>query len=98
MSTPRIVLVDTLGDELFSGRSLLSTKPPPPHAIGIGDDGAGRANELRERSEEDLTEECPETLRSSVFVRVERASRIERTIEVTEADSQEAAPSGERAA
>ncbi len=57
-SLNRIVLVDTLGDELFSGSSMLSE---PPH----------------EKDEEP----CPETLRSSVFVRVH--DTVEPEIEVT---------------
>jgi hypothetical protein len=60
MSTFKIVLVDTLGEELFSGSSVLSTHPPPPpveEVFGV------------EEKEED-EEPIPPTLRSSVFVRV----------------------------
>ena len=59
-SLQRIVLFDSFsGDELFSGRSMLSSQPPQPQF------------EVTSSSEEEIEiEPCPETLRSSVFVRV----------------------------
>jgi len=58
-SLHRIALFDSLGDELFSGKSLLS-EPPMPKVIV----------EDQTQLEMDDEEPCPETLRSSVFVRV----------------------------
>src|SRR5262245_61376691 len=60
-SLQRIVLFDSFGDELFSGRSIMSSRPPQPQfevSSTDGDDG------------EEEIEPCPETLRSSVFVRL----------------------------
>lgn len=61
-SLKQIVLVDTFGEELFSGKSLFSDPPP-------------------ENDVEDI-EACPETLRSSVFVRA-YDHIVEHKIEVT---------------
>jgi hypothetical protein len=63
MSTFRIVLVDTLGEELFSGSSVLSTLPPPvEEVVRVEGSGAGAIEEDEEP--------IPPTLRSSVFVRL----------------------------
>ena len=63
MSSMRIVLVDPLGDVLFSGESWLTSGPASPVANGDGDEA--------EADDDD----CPETLRSreSGFFPVERA-------------------------
>jgi hypothetical protein len=65
MSSMRIVLVDPLGDVLFSGESWLASGPPSPSASY--DDGEAEA--------EADDPECPETLRSgeSGIFPVERA-------------------------
>jgi hypothetical protein len=45
-----IVLVDPLGDVLFSGESVMATPPPPPAAVDV---------------DLDLDQVCPETKRSA---------------------------------
>ena len=59
-----IVLLDGVGEELFSGASILS--PRPALALVVEDD---------EEVEDD--EPCPETLRSGVFARVHSERVIE---------------------
>jgi hypothetical protein len=57
----RIVLLDTTGDELFSGSSVLAACTPR-------DVAPQAADPVREEGDDD-EESCPETLRSSVFAR-----------------------------
>jgi hypothetical protein len=83
-TTPRIVLVGTLGEELFSGKSVLSSAPPPPTPSNTDLVETPEARTLNLVLDEE--EPCPETLRSSVFTRVDRGSHVERTIEVTEVE------------
>ena len=68
MSSMRIVLVDPLGDVLFSGESWLASGPASPAANRDGD-GPGA------EQEEDDEVDCPRTLRSgeSGIFPVERA-------------------------
>jgi len=82
----RIVLLDPLGDEIFSGSSVLSSAPPPPPA-------EEPAPLTRRLSEDDEEEAVPPTLRSSVFVRVYESGeyRASRPIEVVDAAEQEVA-------
>ena len=67
MSSMRIVLVDPLGDVLFSGESWLATGPESPAAKHEG--------RTAEPDEEDHEDDCPQTLRSgeSGIFPVERA-------------------------
>lgn len=55
-SLQRIVLLDMFGDEIFSGRSISNATEPPMPKV--------------ELEQPDEIEPCPETLRSSVFVRI----------------------------
>lgn len=66
MSSTRIVLVDPLGDVLFSGESWLASGPASPVA-----DHVANASE----PEDDEEDDCPRTLRSgeSGIFPVERA-------------------------
>ncbi len=84
-SLNRIVLVDHSGDEIFSGKSLLSSYPPPPAADAPGAP-AEATPQARTRSDDDC---CPETLRSGVTMRPLTSSRPE--IEVTIAGDPRAA-------
>ena len=67
MSSMRIVLVDPLGDVLFTGESWLATGPASP-----------AANHEGNAVEEDTEEDCPQTLRSgdSGIFPVERAKPV----------------------
>ena len=68
MSSMRIVLVDPLGDVLFSGESWLSTGPATQGAANVASYGGSEA-------ETEETPGCPETMRSgeSGIFPVERA-------------------------
>ncbi|MBX3259333.1 MAG: hypothetical protein KIS78_24075 [Labilithrix sp.] len=76
MSTPnRIVLTDAQGAELFSGGSLFSEPAPPTlrreeTARAAPRDVHLEREDAREERREDEDEPVPETLRSSVLVRV----------------------------
>lgn len=58
MSSMRIVLVDPLGDVLFSGESWMSTGPAATQAA------ANVASYGGNEAEADETADCPETMRS----------------------------------
>jgi hypothetical protein len=76
----RIVLVDPSGGELFSGESVLSV---PTSAVDDPTADRRPAEQKDEdEGEQDDEEKCPETLRSSVFVRIRDS--VEPPIEVTE--------------
>lgn len=68
MSSMRIVLVDPLGDILFSGESWLSSGPATANAANVASYGGNEA-------EAEAPHDCPETLRSgeSGIFPVERA-------------------------
>jgi hypothetical protein len=74
-TTNRIVLFDSWGDELFSGSSLLSERPA---ALRLADVDREQAED------EDEEEPIPETLRSSVSVRIREP--VSRPIVIEEDD------------
>lgn len=90
-SLNQIILVDSGGEELFSGRSMLSTRPPKLDDPPTSQDPATLPNP--QASEHD--EPCPETLRSSIFPRTREDSGFHATgsreIEVTIAGDHRAA-------
>ena len=71
MSSMRIVLVDPLGDILFSGESWLSSGPATANAANAASYGGNEA----EADETEAPQDCPETMRSgeSGIFPVERA-------------------------
>ncbi len=82
----RIVLLDTGGEELFSGQSMLSSPPPPKPRkddapISVEPEtlpepkNSGGCGDHHDHDDEP----CPETLRSSVFARAREASFVART-------------------
>ena len=90
-SLNRIVLLDRGGEELFSGRSMLSSRPPKPDHPPTSEDPATLPYPAASESDEP----CPETLRSSIFVRAHQDSGFHATasreIEVTIANDDRAA-------
>jgi hypothetical protein len=66
---PGIVLVDVVGQELFSGASVLSRRPRRLNLALVVDD-----DDCEELDDDDL---CPETQRSSVFARTSGERPIE---------------------
>jgi hypothetical protein len=94
-SLNRIVLLDRGGDELFSGQSMLSTPPPIPDdpPVSSEPETLPRSPALGGDVDDEHDEPCPETLRSSVFVRVREASFVARSeiVEVTIANDHRAA-------
>lgn len=64
MSSMRIVLVDPLGDVLFSGDSLIARGPAARGAEKLPDTLAAPATSAIDEAEA-MTERCPETMRSA---------------------------------
>jgi hypothetical protein len=64
MSSMRIVLVDPLGDVLFSGDSLIARGPVPRGAHELPDTLPRPASSANDSSEA-ISERCPETMRSA---------------------------------
>jgi hypothetical protein len=73
-TTNRIVLLDSWGDELFSGESLLA-EPPEPATCRLVETKVASGREKDDESTTDDEEPIPETLRSSVFRVQEPVSR-----------------------
>ena len=66
MSSMRIVLVDPLGDVLFSGDSVIAHGPAARGAEELADTLAAPVTSAIDEDEaEAMTERCPETMRSA---------------------------------
>ena len=93
-TTNRIVLLDRAGEELFSGDSLLSEPPPPPTVPREREELSAPSLHTAPGHEPALAdtdddEPIPETLRSSVLVRVHEP--VSRPIIVEDAEDYRAA-------